>query len=304
MTAGRLPNLVIAGVAKAGTTSLFAYLAQHPDVCPADEKELYYFSAPRFGEPLGPLPEYAAHFAHCGEQRYVMEATPGYFFGGQPTITAMQRILPEPRVLLCLRDPVSRFASYYAFHLTQGHLDADLTPASYLAACRRLRADGSDRQREHVAYWGLSGGCYAEAIDEWLDAFGDRLLVVLFEDFVADPRRTLRQICAWADVSTGPVESIDVSAINRTARFRSPLLRVAQLQLRRRGAGLRGRAPALYAAAAKGYRALNATSRGIPKLEDETRDELADFYRDSSQRTARSLRAHGYDDLPAWLAGP
>ena len=49
MTEPRLPNLVIAGVPKAGTTSLFNYLAQHPDICPSDVKETRYFEPLRYG---------------------------------------------------------------------------------------------------------------------------------------------------------------------------------------------------------------------------------------------------------------
>src|SRR5688500_8554449 len=60
----RLPNLIIAGVPKGGTTSLFRYLAQHPDICAARNKELRYFDAVRYGEPVAPLSSYAEHFGH------------------------------------------------------------------------------------------------------------------------------------------------------------------------------------------------------------------------------------------------
>ena len=82
-TSYRLPNLVIAGVSRAGTTSLFRYLAQHPDVGTSDVKELRYFSAVRHGQPLEPLDMYAAHFKAC-TQAFAVEATPGYFYGGEP----------------------------------------------------------------------------------------------------------------------------------------------------------------------------------------------------------------------------
>ena len=69
-------NLVIAGVPKAGTGSLFAYLAQHPDVCGSDVKELGYFnyySPWRKQGPPPPLQEYARHWAHCSGQRYLLD---------------------------------------------------------------------------------------------------------------------------------------------------------------------------------------------------------------------------------------
>jgi hypothetical protein len=103
-TAPHLPNLLIAGVAKAGTTSLFRYLAQHPDVCPSDVKELRYFSALRYGEDMAPLESYSAHFAHCEGQRYRMEATPGYYAGGRLVADAVDDLLPGARVLVSFRD--------------------------------------------------------------------------------------------------------------------------------------------------------------------------------------------------------
>ncbi len=48
-TSARVPNLVIVGVVKSGTTSLFNYLSQHPDICPSDVKETRYFDPLRFG---------------------------------------------------------------------------------------------------------------------------------------------------------------------------------------------------------------------------------------------------------------
>src|SRR3712207_9448996 len=65
----RLPNLIIAGVGKGGTTSLFRYLGQHPQVCASRVKELRYFQSLRYGEPMAPLDQYTRHFAHWNGQR-------------------------------------------------------------------------------------------------------------------------------------------------------------------------------------------------------------------------------------------
>src|SRR5206468_11965479 len=112
----RTPNLIVVGVPKAGTGSLFAYLSQHPDICPGDEKEIGYFNyfnpLRHSGEPP-PLKEYAKHFAGCGDQRYRFEATPTYSYGGTPVIEAMKRLLASPKIVLTLRNPVDRLWSAY-----------------------------------------------------------------------------------------------------------------------------------------------------------------------------------------------
>src|SRR3954463_13629169 len=94
----RLPNLVIAGVAKAGTTSLFNYLAQHPDICASDVKETRYFEPLRYGEVLPPIESYTAHFRHRQGERYALEATPTYFYGGRDVPPGIRVTLPPGRV--------------------------------------------------------------------------------------------------------------------------------------------------------------------------------------------------------------
>src|SRR4051812_35809281 len=72
---GRFPNLLIAGVSRAGTTSMFHYLGQHSEICTSDVKELRYFTPLRYGEPLAPVDTYTGHFQGCLGRRYALEAT-------------------------------------------------------------------------------------------------------------------------------------------------------------------------------------------------------------------------------------
>ena len=134
-TEGRLPNLVIAGVPKAGTTSLFSYLAQHPEVCGSDVKEPRYFNPLRLGGELGPIEEYTAHFAHCAGQRYAMEASPGYFYGGRTLARGLLEALPDPRVVLILRAPGERCWSWFRFVKTRLHIPKDMSFDVYLDRC-------------------------------------------------------------------------------------------------------------------------------------------------------------------------
>ena len=116
MRKGRIADLVIAGVPKAGTGSLFAYLAQHPDICASDEKETGYFNhynPQRHTGPVPPLEEYARHFAHWKGERYALEATPTYSYGGRPVISAIRSVLGQPKIIISLRDPAERLWSAY-----------------------------------------------------------------------------------------------------------------------------------------------------------------------------------------------
>ena len=74
-------NLFVAGVPKAGTTSLFRYLALHPDIHPSNPKEPGYFHPFKIKEMASGLESYQKCFSGYSEQKYAMEATPGYFYG-------------------------------------------------------------------------------------------------------------------------------------------------------------------------------------------------------------------------------
>ena len=94
-----LPNLLIIGVPKAGTTSLFSYLNLHKEVFGSSPKEPGYFHPLRWGEELSAITKYEKAFAGYSNQKYAMEATPGYFYGGQKVSGKMKELLPNSRVI-------------------------------------------------------------------------------------------------------------------------------------------------------------------------------------------------------------
>ena len=132
-----LPNLVVAGVEKAGTTSLFDYLRQHPDICASDLKELNYFLPLRFpGGALSAREEYVGHYAHWRGEPYRLEASPAYWYGGPRVITALGEVLSEPRIVISLREPVARLWSAFTYLKSMGRLDRHVTIDEYVRKCQ------------------------------------------------------------------------------------------------------------------------------------------------------------------------
>lgn len=302
MTPGRLPNLLVAGVPKAGTGSLFAYLSQHPDICGADEKEVGYFNYynPRRkqGAPP-PLEAYRAHFAHCGDQRYAVEATPTYSYGGLPVIRAVQDLLETPKVIISLRDPVDRLWSAYTFQRELGNITGLRTFEEYLAVCEARKRDGSDLvPRDHLH--GLYIGYYADYVPLWLDAFGDDLKVVFVADLQREPRDVLAGIFRWLEVDESVAATMDIAPRNTTQHPRS--MRVARVAYNLKRAVDRRRL--LPAPVREGLRRAYARANsGSPpaRMSAEMRRHVEELYRESNAETARALTAHGYTNLPDWL---
>ncbi len=111
-----LPNFIIAGVNKAATTSVFMYLSQHPDICPSSIKEVQYFLPVRYrADQLPPIEEYLQYFNHCGQEKYRMEATGKYFYGGQKTARIIKDTCGDINILLTFRNPVDRLFSFLGF---------------------------------------------------------------------------------------------------------------------------------------------------------------------------------------------
>lgn len=300
MTAGALPNLLLAGVQKAGTTSLFRYLAHHPEVCPATVKEPGYFtplSVP--GTELAPLATYTALFAHCDGARYRMEASPTYALGGRPVIEGIRRTLRDPRIVISLRDPIDRLWSAYTYSRSLGSIPDIRSCDEFITVSLERRRAGTDRTpgQRRVA---VATGMYHEYLPAWLDAFGDDLRVVFAERLYREPEAVLAELSDWLGLPPGPLAGVDTTPQNPTRKARSQgLARVAN-RGRALGERVLGRAPRLRRRLRAVYDRLNTTDLD-ETLRPETRARLGEIYAESIARTAELLRSHGYGALPGWL---
>jgi hypothetical protein len=121
-----LPDFLILGAHKAGTTSLYSYLSQHPQVLPASRKELHFFSK-HFARGAGWYRRRFPKRARMKRRRnrtglkvICGEATPYYLF--HPHAPArISRLLPNARLIVLLRDPVARAFSHYQHECRLGH---------------------------------------------------------------------------------------------------------------------------------------------------------------------------------------
>jgi hypothetical protein len=297
----RLPNLIIAGVGKAGTTSLFSYLAQHPDICASRIKEANYFTPLRHGEELEPLEAYAAHFSHCGREPYVMEATPVYFYGGTRLISALKNTLPDARVIVTLRDPSPRLWSYFRFMKTRLKIEREVNLDEYLDRAFQLRKRGSDRRREHNAYWAFSSGFYSDYIADWFEAFGPAFRVVFFEDLVENPRSVVKLLCDWLGIDQEPADRFNYSPENQTVLFRNRTFQRMALAMNNRAEGILRRHPAVKEPLRRLYYFFNRDRDQGGGFGPDARQRLDAIYAASNEKLAAQLTAEGYAELPAWL---
>ena len=179
MVSGALPDLVVIGAMKCGTTSLHAYLDAHPDVGMSRLKELNFFFGPEdAGNWHRGVDWYAGQFDLAGAVRG--ESSPGYTSPSHPEVAArMAALLPSARLLYAVRDPVRRALSQYGHHRREGTeprplAEALLDPASQY----------------------LSRGRYLERLEPFLatGAFDGRITVIAQEEMETGLGATMRRL--------------------------------------------------------------------------------------------------------------
>jgi hypothetical protein len=294
-------NTIIAGVNKAGTTSLFVSLQAHPDVATSSVKETRYFLPARYGQPLEPPSVYASYFANAPRDRAVrLEATPSYFYGGRPLVARIVDLLgADVRTIVVLREPVSRLVSFFTFQKTRLRIPEEMTLAEYLAAADRLTdADFADPANER--YFGFRGGCYADHLPAWVEAFGPRLRVLFFDDLVSRPEIVLQEVATWLDIDPDAFPAPDLSSENRTTGFRFRGFQRAALFANDRLERFLRRHPALKQRLRAAYYRVNgrAAREAVPEA---VRAELEERYREPNERLAAQLRDAGVTDVPGWV---
>ncbi|MGR8920876.1 MAG: sulfotransferase domain-containing protein [Gammaproteobacteria bacterium] len=194
-----LPDFIIIGAPKCGTTSLYNYLIQHPDVCPAIEKETRYFDQ-RFHHSLwwyrGNFPTvFRAAWQRLSGRRFVAgESTPTYLFD-RATPARVRAVLPDVKLIVLVREPVDRAFSNYNMEVRNGaeslsFEDALAAEEERLADPRiETLSDGTAFPYNELHYAYVARGRYTEQIDRWLEHFpAENLLVLKSEDMYEDPR--------------------------------------------------------------------------------------------------------------------
>jgi hypothetical protein len=294
-----LPNLIVAGAVKAGTTSLFTYLASHPQVLASSVKETLFFSPARYREPVPPLDEYREYFRGWSGEPVVMEASPGYLYGGELVARPIKDSLGDIMVVVVLREPVSRLESFFSFYKEKGVLPADMSLADYVSLCDTYD-DEDFFNRDLFPYHGVAGSHYDRFMQGWIDTFGTNVHVLFFDDLAKDPRAVLLDIACRTGLDPEPLNDTVLSVENRTVAYRRRTLHRAALEMNRRVEPVLRRYPALKRTLRSSYQAVNTTSRER-SLPSELQASLEERFRPSNARLVEQLKGIGVRSFPEWL---
>ena len=181
---GRFPNLICPGAQKAGSSSLYVLLRQHPDISPGSTKEIKYFN----------------NFYHRGDAwykqmadtgadaKYIMDITPGYMVEEKWVQRIKDTLGDDAFFIILLRNPVDRMYSTYNMYLHGGYNpENDVKKAFDKDYKGYLSGKGKTNYFKH--------GLYAKQVKYFQDRFSsDKIKIVLLEDFVSDTKAVVLDI--------------------------------------------------------------------------------------------------------------
>ena len=306
----KLPDFFIVGAARAGTTTLFAYLDEHPGVFLPREKEPMFFAVhgqdwspidnrtgQRAGYVVDALSDYADLFKRAEDGQLIGEASTWYLYCDQTTIRNIKKIYgskaSEVKIVILLRNPAQRAWSHYWLKRRNGEESLSFDQAIRPEVIR-------ERLEKHytVGFDYLGFGRYCRAVESYLDNF-PRVKVLLFEEMIKDLPAAFLEISRflgltsladtragkkWRNVAGPPKNAffgILARLIYRPSGLKSLVKEAAPYRVR---AGLK-------------YR-LSETLFQRERLPGDFEKRLTDFYREDILALARLLGRN----LDHWLA--
>jgi hypothetical protein len=203
-----LPNFLIIGAAKAGTTSLYKYLEQHPDIYMSSFKEPGFFAFEgRQLNFIGPgtqhrinkwsvtdINAYQELFKEVKNQKAIGEATPLYLYYPQ-ACDRIKYYIPEAKLIAMLRNPVERAFSNYVWAVQPGAEPITNFAAALAAEPDRIKNNWGPRWHYKAQ------GFYYQQLKPYYDTFSSQQIkIFLYEDFVSNPQQVLQDIFRFLEI--------------------------------------------------------------------------------------------------------
>lgn len=296
-----LPNFLIIGAAKAGTTSLHAYLRQHPQVYMSPLKETNFFTfdgePPRFGGPDGEvfardsvyrMEHYARLFEDRTDEIAVGEASPRYL-SVEGTAARIKRCLPAVKLVAILRNPADRAFSAFSMRRRDGW-----------EACETLEQAIDQEPRRLAEAWGggiyRQSGLYARQLQHYYECFDRRQIrVYLYEDLVSAPDALFEDLFGFLGID--PRFRPEMShRLNVSGVIRNPFLRVVWTRTHGLQRTIRPLLPKSTRQRISGF--FTGLEKERLPFPPKQRKRLIDYYRDDVEQLQSLIDR----DLSTWLA--
>ncbi|ADU96637.1 sulfotransferase [Thermovibrio ammonificans HB-1] len=207
----KLPNFLIVGVPKAGTTSVYYWLNQHPQVYMSPIKEPHYFSQIGNEDHVNSWEDYVKLFSDVNTEHLAIgEASTSYFHFYKRAIPLIKKHLGSPKIIVILRNPVERAWSHYMYYRKLGRESNSVN----------IIVTNSYTCKEEP--WGIKNpyielSFYSEALEAYLDSFAN-VKVMFYDDLKHRPHDFIKELYEFLDVDSDFMPGFEVRNISGEPR--------------------------------------------------------------------------------------
>ncbi|OZG73988.1 hypothetical protein BTA51_09415 [Hahella sp. CCB-MM4] len=220
--------LLIVGFPKCGTSSLYYWLSDHPDICASNPKETFFFidKECEFQPPWKTFHNGGNFdtFFKIEDERICLEASPFHF--DQNTCFDYAVSNQNVKVIFMLRTPELRLYSCYLFftQVIQGiNIESFSEYIEMVNSKDKLRRSSREKRFDYILHHSIEWGRYAKYLDKWKSALGEKnIFVGTMEEMEIRPLELMRKLCSWLDVSSKYYDDYNFKVINKSYSVRFP----------------------------------------------------------------------------------
>ena len=296
-----LPNVIIAGAPKCGTTSLYRYLSDHPEVCTARFGETRYLidkGKPFFNSErnyhTGGIDGYRQLFEHYNRDMHkvIVDVTPDYLYQKTP-LHVLPKFNPAPKIVFILRDPAMRTYSLYQFARNNiGIINKNMSFKMFIQMIED--SSGKKGKERFILHDECDKSIYIKYLKGFVDVFGlNGIVICLFEDLKRNPKTFMIDLCRRMNIDGSFYEGYQFNIHNRTFTVRNQKLH----RIRRK---LKDKIPSkiLSKILSKLYNSLNTSSavNGLTDEDIQVINKLKNIFRPFNMELSKTFNV----DLESW----
>jgi hypothetical protein len=296
MSLKNIPNLIIGGVHKSGTTSLFNYLSDHPDICGSKKKEIHYYTPMIYNKPIPELKNYFQFFNHHKSEKYLLEASPSYLYGNELLINQLFKDLPNVKMIFILRNPVDRFTSYYNHCVSKYIIDKDIDLISFFEYSKHE----INNVKDHPFHRALKEGCYSKYLTNWLEKGDQKIKLIFFDELKDNPKQTLISICNWLKIDESFYGNYTFNAENKTIYSKNALLYKISATLNMKLSYHFRKMPQVKQKLKRIYYKLNGV-KGYKTISAVEYEKISSYYSLEKMELLKLLKNFNITNIPSWL---
>ena len=208
----KLPNLIVGGAPKSGTSSLYFWLSEHPDIFASKVKETFFFNDKinKFNINCNCIQhnihEYSKFFAGSKNQKIIFEATAAYIYSNN-ALKNLSEFCDPPKIIFLLREPSQQIYSHYKMENFR---------------TKRVNESFSIYSKRDVI---INRANYYHYLKNWYNLYPkEKIKLILYEDLIKNKKEVVFNICDFLEIDKKYFENFDFQHRNKSIKIKSKKL--------------------------------------------------------------------------------